>query len=101
MRRSQQIAAVILCVLAVFTIYGIWETRRPRPSGEANGKNSPGALLAPAKAMVDQSPLKTAQQLAQLATSQAERALAQEALRLPGLEGGLGFGSALGENTFA
>ena len=53
--------------------------------------------MAPAKAMVDQSPLKTAQQLAQLATSQAERALAQEALRLADYEVDLAFDTALRE----
>jgi small-conductance mechanosensitive channel len=45
--------------------------------------------------LVDQSPLKTAQQLAQLATTPEERPLAEEALRLADREVDLAFAAAL------
>lgn len=92
MRPTQKIAAIAILVLAVLTAYEFWHTRpssEPRP---ASTKNS----VAPAeKSPVDQSPLKTAQQVAQLATSHDERALAQEALRLADFDVDLAFDNAL------
>lgn len=79
-------------VLGGFTIYGFWATRQPLPQVPTGKTNS---SVAPAKSIVDQSPLKTAQQLAQLVTTQEERNLAQQALRLADYEVDLAFDAAL------
>jgi small-conductance mechanosensitive channel len=92
MRRTQQIAAVVILLLVGFTVYGFWETRKPLPPVAVAGTNPKEATE---KALVDQSPLKTAQQLAQLATSHNERTLAQEALRLADFDVDLAFDNAL------
>lgn len=90
MRRRQQIVAIVLMLLAAATIYGFWQTRIPL------APLAPSAsVLAPEKALVDQSPLTTAQQLAQLASSHDERALAQEALRLSDFDVDQAFDNAL------
>jgi len=92
MKRTQKIAAVVILLLAGFTVYGFWETRKPLPPVAVAGSNPAEALEKP---LVDQSPLKTAQQLAQLATSHDERTLAQEALRLADFDVDLAFANAL------
>jgi len=92
MKRTQQIAAIVILLLVGFTVYGFWETRRPLPPVSTVGTN-PSA--PPEKPLVDQSPLKTAQQLAQLASSHEERTLAQEALRLADFDVDLAFDNAL------
>ncbi|MGB7731235.1 MAG: mechanosensitive ion channel domain-containing protein [Candidatus Acidiferrum sp.] len=90
MRRRQQIAAIALVLLAAATIYGFLKTREPLAPVE------PAATVqAPEKALVDQSPLTTAQQLAQLASFQDERPLAQEALRLSDFDVDQAFDNAL------
>jgi len=92
MRRTQQIAALVIVLLAAATLYGFLETRKPLPPVAVAGVS---ASQAPEKALVDQSPLTTAQQLAQLATSHDERALAQEALRLADFDVDQAFDNAL------
>jgi small-conductance mechanosensitive channel len=92
MKRTQQVAAVVLLLLAAFTIYGFFETRKPLPPITGVNANTPRAQE---KALVDQSPLKTAQQLAQLAISHDERLLAQEALRLADFDVDQAFDNAL------
>ncbi len=89
MRRRQQIAAIVLVLLAAVTVYGFWETRKPLAPLE------PTAVQAPEKALVDQSPLTTAQKLAQLASLHDERTLAQEALRLSDFDVDQAFDNAL------
>jgi small-conductance mechanosensitive channel len=92
MKRTQKIAAIAILLLAGFTVYGYWETRKPLPPVAPNGANPAEATE---KSLVDQSPLKTAQLLAQLATTHEQRTLAQEALRLADLDVDLAFDNAL------
>ncbi len=94
MKRKQQIAAIVILLLTGLVVYGFWETRRPLPPVASAGAN-PSAVSE--KSVVDQSPLKTAQQLARLATSHEERTLAQEALRLADFNVDLAFDTALRE----
>jgi small-conductance mechanosensitive channel len=92
MKRIQLIAALVLLVLAGFTVYGFWQTRKPLPPAAGAGANSPQAQ---GKALVDQTPLLTAQQLAQSAFTHDERTLAQEALRLADFDVDQAFDNAL------
>jgi len=87
MKRRQQIAALVIVLLAGLTIYGFWQTREPLVVG-----TSP---TASENELVDQSPLKTAQQLAPLATTHDERVLAQEGLRLADFDVDQAFDNAL------
>jgi small-conductance mechanosensitive channel len=92
MLKRQKILAVIILVLMIASAYGYWvsrETDRLRQEKAARKTNRQGQTL------VDQSPLKTAQQLAQLAATRSERELAKEALRLADYEVDLTFDSAL------
>jgi small-conductance mechanosensitive channel len=91
MKRAQQIAGIVIVLLAGLAVYGFWETRKPL-QGTA-GATNPGQ--APEKILVDQSPLKTAQQLALLAATHDERTLAQEALRLADFDVDQAFDNAL------
>jgi len=91
MKRRQQIAALVILLLAGLTIYGFWETREPLAPVAVVG-TSP---TASENELVDQSPLKTAQQLAPLATTHDERVLAQEALRLADFDVDQAFDNAL------
>jgi small-conductance mechanosensitive channel len=92
MRKTRQIAAVVIFLLAGFTIYGLWATRQPLPAVTTGKTNS---SVPSEKSLVDQSPLKTAQQMAQLVTTPEERTLAQQALRLADYEVDLAFDTAL------
>jgi len=90
MRRRQLIAAVVILLLIGATLYGFWITRRPVFLATVSG-----TAQAPEKALVDQSPLVTAQALAPLANSHDERILAQEALRLADFDVDQAFDNAL------
>jgi small-conductance mechanosensitive channel len=93
MRSRQKISAVVLVLLLGAVVYGLIRTTEPQafPSSQDNGKHG-----VPSKVpLVDQSPLKTAQQLARLATTPEERPLAEEALRLADREVDLAFAAAL------
>lgn len=92
MRQTQKIAAIVILVLAGITAYEFWRTR---PSSEPRAASTKKSAVPVEKSPVDQTPLKTAQQLAQLATSHDERTLAQEALRLADFDVDLAFDSAL------
>ncbi|MBZ5702428.1 MAG: mechanosensitive ion channel family protein [Acidobacteriia bacterium] len=95
MRPTQKIAASVLVLLLGATVYGLLRTSEPAKVPPSLGKGK-RAVPAPAP-LVDQSPLKTAQQLAQLATLPEERPLALEALRLADYEVDLAFAAALHE----
>jgi small-conductance mechanosensitive channel len=97
MKKRQEIAAIIILIIAGFTLYGFWETRQPLSSGVSSGKAAPESNASSKLPLVDQSPLKLAQQLAQLASGHDERSLAQEALRLADYEVDLTFDNALRE----
>ena len=92
MQKRQQIVAIVLVLLAMVTAYGIWMTRPESPRLAATGENkATGERQSP----VDQSPLTTAQRLAQLAATHDERMLAQEALRLADFDVDMAFDNAL------
>jgi small-conductance mechanosensitive channel len=94
MKKIQKIAAIVILVLIGVTLYAFWETRPSTSPLSLKGKESPVATKS-SSSLVDQTPLKTAQQLAQLATTPEERTLAQEALRLSDYEVDLAFDTAL------
>ncbi|MGB7232935.1 MAG: mechanosensitive ion channel domain-containing protein, partial [Candidatus Acidiferrum sp.] len=96
MKKRTKIAAVILVLLLAVTFYGLHRTEKPFVGIRA--------ILAPlgmaqAQSMVDQSPLTTAQTLAQLSNSPAEQRFAQEALRIGDHEVDLAFAAALRDVT--
>jgi len=96
MKTRTKIATVVLVLLLSATAFGLYRTAKPFIGVRA--------ILAPlgmaqAQSMVDQSPLTTAQSLAQLSNSHAEQKLAQEALRLGDHEVDLTFAAALREVT--
>ncbi len=93
MRTRQKISAVVLVLLLGAVVYGLIRTTEPQavPSSQDNGKHGVPSRVP----LVDQSPLKTAQQLARLATTPEERPLAEEALRLADREVDLAFAAAL------
>ncbi|PYT49179.1 MAG: hypothetical protein DMG43_16145, partial [Acidobacteria bacterium] len=83
----------MLVLLLGAVVYGLIRTTEPpaASSSQDNGKHGVPSRVP----LVDQSPLKTAQQLAQLATTPEERPLAEEALRLADREVDLAFAAAL------
>ena len=96
MKKRTKIAAVALVLLLAAAVYGLYRTEKPFLAIHA--------ILAPlgmvkAQSMVDQTPLTTAQALAQLSNSPAEQRLAQEALRIGDHEVDLTFAAALREVT--
>jgi small-conductance mechanosensitive channel len=96
MKTRTKIATVVLVLLLSATAFGLYRTAKPFVGVRA--------ILAPlgmaqAQSMVDQSPLTTAQSLAQLSNSHAEQKLAQEALRLGDHEVDLTFAAALRDVT--
>ena len=96
MKTRTRIATVALVVLLSATAFGLYRTAKPFVAIRA--------ILAPlgtmqAQTMVDQTPLTTAQSLAQLSNSHAEQKLAQEALRLGDHEVDLAFAAALRDVT--
>ncbi len=92
MKRVRRVAVIVILLAAALSIYGFWKTRNPTVLVSPTGPNS---AMAPETALVDQSPLTTAQQLAPLASSHDERALAQEALRLADFDVDQAFDNAL------
>src|SRR6266699_3717263 len=97
MRRTQRFGMVALLGLLGVTIAGLLHTggdagapadRVPAAAGPANGA-----------ALVDLSPLKTAQRLAALAATPDEQPLAQEALRIADHEVDLAFAEALRQSA--
>ena len=97
MRTIQKIGAIVISILICFTTFGLWRTRAPAGLPAPSGNGTPSANNVNGAFLVDQSPLKTAQQLAPQATMPDERPLAQEALRLADFVVDLTFDSALRE----
>jgi small-conductance mechanosensitive channel len=92
MNRAQKIIGAVILLLLGFSIYGFWISRAPQTIGvDQSARKSKTAEVA----LVDLSPLKIAQQLAKLADTPDERALAQEALHRADEEVDLTFDSAL------
>src|SRR5277367_4221049 len=90
MKNGPKIAAILLVVLLLATAYGVYRMRQPYVTGHVIA-----LATAQAETLVDQSPLKRAQQLAQLSLTPAEKPLADEALRLADFEVDLAFAAAL------
>jgi small-conductance mechanosensitive channel len=97
MRPLQKAFSITVVLLLGATVYGLIRTTEPPKAAPSasKGKQSVAAQMP----LVDQSPLKTAQQLAQLATTPEERPLAEEALRLADYEVDLTFAAALRDAT--
>jgi small-conductance mechanosensitive channel len=90
MQKRQKIAAIVIVLLAGLTLYGFWATRQPATTETTSDRQAgrPRVFLRP---------LKTAQQMAQLASTSEERSLAQEALRLADYDVDLAFDEAIRE----
>src|SRR5438552_5209598 len=97
MKHTQKIAAIALVLLLGATVYGIIRTTEaPKaPSLQGLGKHAAAAVAS----LVDQSPLKSAQDLARLPLTSGELPLAQEALRVADYEVDLSFAQALHDVT--
>jgi len=91
MRPVQKFFAITVVLLLGATVYGLVRTAEPPKVPPSAGKQP----VPVQQVQVDQSAIKTAQQLAQLATTPEERPLAQEALRLADYEVDLAFAAAL------
>src|SRR5579863_2045131 len=97
MKQANKITALVLAVLLAATVYGLIRTKdqTSTPPGYAGS-----ATGSPEQAVyVDQTPLMTAQSLAQMPTAAAEVPLAQGALQLGDQEMDLAFASALLDAT--
>jgi small-conductance mechanosensitive channel len=93
MKTKQKIAAIALVALLGAVAYGLFLTGQPASAPAMNAKAaSGGAAQAP---IVDQTPLLTAQRLAQMPASAEEQPLAVEALRLGDHEMDLAFAAAV------
>jgi len=97
MKTTQKIAAAVIVLLLGGTIYGLLRSEPRAVTLTTKGKgNHPAVTQAP---LVDQSPLETAQRLAQMPTSPEELPFAQEALRLGDQEMDQAFAGALRDAT--
>jgi small-conductance mechanosensitive channel len=100
MKTIHKIAGVVLVLLLIAAAYGIFRTEPPSlslPSASAVSAGPHGSAPLPSPQVVDQTPLKIAQQLAPLVTLPQERPLAEEALRLSDHEVDIAFTAALRE----
>lgn len=80
MSKTEKIAVVVVLALIGAAVYGLLRTRQ---EGTSIGLLRRGkAAVAPGTPLVDQTPLKTAQQLAHEPTTEEEKPFAEEALRL-------------------
>jgi len=93
MKPKQKIAGIVVLLLLGAVAYGLFRTGRPANQPGLNTKTQMGvAAQAP---IVDQTPLLTAQRLAQMPTSTEEQPFAEEALRLGDHEMDLAFADAV------
>jgi small-conductance mechanosensitive channel len=93
MKPKQKIAAIVLIALLGAVAYGLFRTGQPASAPATSSKGAfGGAAQAP---MVDETPLLTAQRLAQMPTSTEEQSFAEEALRLGDHEMDLAFAAAV------
>ncbi len=101
MKTIQTIAAIVLVVLLAAAAYGIFRTEPPPVTLPSASTASPStnSSAASGQPSVDQTPLKTAQELAARVTLPEERPLAQEALRIADHSVDLAFTNALHEAT--
>jgi small-conductance mechanosensitive channel len=97
MKPSRKIISIVLVALLGATVYGLIGTGRQTSIPPGNG--TAGETTPEQAAVVDQTPLSTAQRLAHTATSTAELAFAQESLRLGDYEMDLAFATAVLDAT--
>lgn len=96
MNTIQKASAVVLAGALGAAVYGVF---RLRPLTVSTSPADRGQRSASQASLVDQSPLKVAQQLAQLADTPDEQALAKQALAVADHEVDLAFAQALREAT--
>ena len=90
--KTRKIAAIVLVLLLGIIVYGLIRTTMAPSVVPSQGKwNTASTALA---SQVDQSPLRTAQKLAQFANNPEEQALSKEAIRLCDHELDLAYESA-------
>ena len=97
MKTTQKTTAIVLVLLLGATVYGLIRTSRSLQVASSQGQGKTPATAQ--AALIDQSPLKTAQDLARLATTSEEQPLAQEVLRVADYEVDLAFAQALHDVT--
>lgn len=78
MKPFQKILAIVLVLLLGATVYGLMRTSQPLSVSQKKGKTSGGA----AAPIVDQTPILTAEALAQMPASEEELPFAQQALEI-------------------
>ncbi|HEV7966685.1 MAG TPA: mechanosensitive ion channel domain-containing protein [Candidatus Acidoferrales bacterium] len=93
MKRANKIFLIVLVVLVAATVYGLIRTGRESRIAVRNGTT--GATGPEQATLVDDTPLSTAQALAQLPTTSVELPLAQGALQLGDQEMDLAFALAV------
>ena len=91
MRPMQKIATIVLVLLLGATAYGLFRTGRPGTGPSSAGTVNQAAVKT---SLVDESPLRSAQKLAEFADKPEEQALSKEAIRLGDHELDLVFASA-------
>jgi len=92
MNKSQKILGAVILLLLAVSIYGFRISREPEAAREDQSAKKPKDSSA---TVVDLSPLKVAQQVARLADTPDERALAKDALRKADNEVDLTFDAAI------
>jgi small-conductance mechanosensitive channel len=97
MKPAHKIALIVLMVMLGATVYGL--VRTERQTSIAPGTRTAIETTPEQTAVVDQTPLFTAQRLAHMPTSAAELPFAQEALRLGDQEMDLAFAEAVLDAT--
>src|SRR6202451_2741257 len=97
MKTFQKIAGVVLALLLIAVAYGIFHTRTTVPPVPTNSAATEAGAKTPSgqAQIVDQTPLKIAQQLAPLVTLAGGRQLAGEPIRLTDHEVVIAFPAAL------
>src|SRR2546427_12702258 len=93
MKTTKQVATITLIILLGLIAYGLFRTGRSLTASQMGGESAQ-ALHGSA---IDQTPLYSARQLAQMPTSADELPLAQEALRLGDREMDLAFAAGVSE----
>jgi small-conductance mechanosensitive channel len=94
MKDIQKTAAIMIAILLLAVVYGVYRTGQAPKSAPLAGKGKQPGSTAP---LVDQTPLKDAQELAKRITSQDEIPYAKEALRLADYQVDLAYEAALHE----
>jgi small-conductance mechanosensitive channel len=93
MKTTQKIAALVFVALLSAVAYGLFRTGQQANAPAMNAKTANGGPTQ--AAIVDQTPLLTAQRLVQMPTSAEEKPFAEEALRLADHEMDLAFAAAV------